>query len=511
MQAELYYIIFAFFSALMAVLTALLALSREARAGRRSLVFCLLASGWWALFEGLLFLRGGLDTKVLLTRIQYLGIVAVPPLIFFYIIDYLGYLKARRRRTGVILAVVPVLTLVLIFTNDAHHLMWQEMRLVEMGGVQALGVVHGPYFWAYTIYNYLLLATGGVLVLRAFLRTRGVFRRQFAVILLALLLPLAGNVLYLFDVVTEKPFDFTPISFSAATLLIAAGFFYFKLQDLLPIAKERIFTNISDGIMVLDDRDRIIYVNRGLSLPIANPGEYFGKPAASLFSEFPRLDRVLGAGSGEAGITVGDARGEKEFDVRVSQLRDRRGELMGRLLLFRDITERMRLEDELRRIATTDELTGLLNRREFLDRAGREFSRSRRYDDATTMLLLDVDSFKDINDEYGHAAGDEALRRLARAGEECVRATDIFGRLGGDEFAVLLLETDIADAVRLAERLRSTLDDIVIDTDLGPVSFTVSIGVASRDGETTLDELMSRADRSLYRAKRAGRDRVDAT
>jgi diguanylate cyclase (GGDEF)-like protein len=171
----------------------------------------------------------------------------------------------------------------------------------------------------------------------------------------------------------------------------------------------------------------------------------------------------------------------------------------------------MRLEGELRRIATTDELTGLLNRREFLDRAGREFSRSLRYDDAITMLLLDVDRFKDINDQFGHAAGDEALRRLAQAGEECVRATDIFGRLGGDEFAVLLLETDIADAVRLAERLRSTLDDIVLDTDHGSVSFTVSIGVASRDSETTLDELMSRADRSLYRAKRAGRDRVDAT
>ncbi|MFP4566213.1 MAG: histidine kinase N-terminal 7TM domain-containing protein [Spirochaetaceae bacterium] len=511
MQAEAYYIIFSFFSALMAGLTALLALSREARAGRRSLVFCLLASGWWAFFEGLIFLGGGLETNVLLTRIQYFGIVAAPPLIFYYIIDYLGYLKVRRRRTALILAVVPALTLVLVFTNDAHHLMWREMRLVEMGGVAGLEVVHGPFFWAYTIYNYLLLATGGVLVLRAFLRTHAIFRWQFAVILLALLLPVAGNALYLFDIITEKPFDFTPISFSAATLVIAAGFFYFKLQDLLPIAKERIFTSIPDGIMVLDDRDRIIYANRALALPLGNPGRYYGKPAATLYPTFPRLDRVLGAGSGEAGITVSDAPGEKEFDVRISELHDRRGKFMGRLLLFRDITERMRLESELRRIATTDELTGLLNRREFLERAGREFLRSLRYDDPISVLLFDVDRFKDINDGFGHAAGDEALRRLARAGEECVRATDIFGRLGGDEFAVLLLETGIADAVGLAERLRSTLSDIVVNTDRRAVRFTVSIGVASRDGETTLDELMSRADRSLYRAKRAGRNRVDAT
>lgn len=511
MQAELYYLTFAFFSSLMAVLTALLALTREKRSGRRALVLVLVASGWWAFFEGMLFLDGDLATKIVLARFQYLGILAVPPLMFFYIIDYLGHLRTRRRRTGLLLGVVPAITLVLVWTNGQHHLMWQELSLVRVGGIEALQVVHGPYFWAYTIYNYLLLGVGGVLVLRAFIRSRAIFRRQFAVILLALLLPVAGNVLYLFDVVTDKPFDFTPIAFSAATLLIAAGFFYFKLQDVLPIAKERIFTNIPDGIMVLDEHDRIIYANDALALPAEKPGRYFGTPVASLYPVFPRLDRILRAGGGETGMTVSDAAGEREFDVRVSELTDRRGEVIGRLLLFRDITERMRLEGELRRIATTDELTGLLNRREFLEQATREFNRSLRYGNAISLLLVDIDHFKTINDRYGHAAGDEALRRLARAGEGCIRSTDIFGRLGGDEFAVLLLETDAANAVELAERLRTTLDAVGVDTDRGHTAFTVSIGVASRTDDRSIDELMSRADRSLYRAKNAGRDRVDVS
>jgi diguanylate cyclase (GGDEF)-like protein len=511
MQAELYYLTLAFFSSLMAVLTALLALTREKRSGRRALVLALVASAWWAFFEGMLFLNGDLETKVLLTRIQYLGILGAPPLVFFYIIDYLGYVRTRRRRTAMLLAVVPVITFVLLWTNEHHHLMWQELFLVEVGRTRALRVSHGAYFWAYTIYNYLLLGFGGVLVLRAFLRTRAIFRWQFAVILLALILPLAGNVVYLFDIFTEKPFDFTPIAFSGTTLLIAAGFLYFKLHDVLPIAKDRMFTNIPDGIMVLDEQDRIIYVNDALSLPLENPGRYFGKPVATLFPVLPRLDRILRAGGAETGVTVGDAAGDREFDVRLSELHDRRDETIGRLLLFRDITERMRLEGELRRIATTDELTGLLNRREFLEQATREFSRSLRYGDAVSLLLVDVDHFKGINDRFGHASGDEALRRLARAGERCIRSTDIFGRLGGDEFAILLLKTEAGDAVELAERLRSTFDAIEIDTDLGTAEFTVSIGVASRTDEGSIDELMNRADRSLYRAKNAGRDRVDAS
>lgn len=511
MGAELYYLTFTFFSSLTAVLTGILALTRQARSGRWALVWALFASAWWALFEGLLYLVPGFEAMLLLTRIEYVGIVAVPPLIFFYILQYLGYVRRKAAATAMVLAVVPVVTLLLVWTNPYHGLIWLETKPATMGGIEAIEYIHGPFFWAYTLYNYLLLTAGGVLVLRAFIRTRSLFRKQFAVILIALLLPLLGNVTYLAGIATEKPYDFTPVAFSAATLVIAAGFFYFKLQDVLPIARERIFTSIPDGIIVVDARDRIIFVNKGLALPIDDPWYYFGKPVSTLYDVFPRLDNALRAEGSGGGDTVGDARGEREFDVRISELRDRHGDVMGRLILFRDITERMRLEGELRRIATTDELTGLLNRREFLERAEREFERSVRYGRPLSLLLIDIDNFKDINDTYGHATGDEALRRLARAGESCVRATDIFGRLGGDEFAMLLLETGVADAVELAERVRAAMTAVEIDTDWGPVRFTVSIGAAGRVEQTTLDELMSRADRSLYRAKGAGRDRVDAS
>ncbi len=511
MRPELYYLVFAFFASLMAALTAVLTVTREARRGRWALALGLLASAWWAFFEGVLFFSGDLELKLYLTRIQYFGIVAVPPLLFFYMLDYIGALRTWRRSIAAALAVVPVVTLILVWTNPAHHLMWSDTELIGVGDVNALRYDHGPFFWAYTLYNYVLLLSGAFLVFRAFLQTRSIFRRQFGIILGALVIPLIGNVLYLFDVISQKPFDFTAIAFAGTTIVLAAGFFYFKLQDVMPIAKDLIFANIPDGVMVLDQHHRIIYVNRGLSLPLDRPGEYFGKPVTSLYSIFPRLDRVLQTGTADTAVTVGDASGEREFDVRVSALHDHQGEVIGKLLVFRDITERMRLEGELRRIATTDELTGLLNRREFLERAEREFSRSLRYGSEMSVLLIDIDRFKNINDEYGHAAGDEALRKLARAGDSCVRATDIFGRLGGDEFAVLLLETAAPDAVELAERVRTAMSSIELETERGMVSFTVSIGVATRGEETSLDELISHADRSLYRAKRGGRDRVDAS
>lgn len=511
MQAGLYYLAFVFFSALTAGLTALIALTRQAHSGRRPLVLALCACGWWAFFEGLLFLGRDLETKLLLTRMQYLGVVSVPPFIFYYVLEYLGYITRRRTGVALILGIVPVITLALVWTNDLHRLIWLDYDAAPLNGISVLELTHGPFFWVYVAYNYLLLGAAGVLVLRAFLRARALFRLQFAVILAALLLPLLGNVVYVTGVATERPFDFTPIAFSVATLLIAAGFFYFKLQDVMPVAKDRIFRSIPDGIIVLDEHDRITFMNKADTLPVADTERYMGAHVSRLYAAFPRLDAVLRSHEKEVAITVGDPAGEREFDVRVSLLHDRHGATIGRLLLFRDITVRMRLEGELRRIATTDELTGLLNRREFLERAEREFSRSLRYGHPVAFLMMDVDNLKVINDTYGHAAGDEALRRMAGQAQGCVRETDIFGRLGGDEFAMLLLETRAPEAVELAERVRGIMDEVELEFETGTAQLTVSIGVAARGAETSLDELMSRADRSLYRAKRAGRDRVDAS
>jgi diguanylate cyclase (GGDEF)-like protein len=172
--------------------------------------------------------------------------------------------------------------------------------------------------------------------------------------------------------------------------------------------------------------------------------------------------------------------------------------------------ERWRQVADLQRLATTDLLTGLRNRAYFMDSAATELRRFDRFKRELTMLMIDLDFFKLINDRHGHAAGDEALRVFARVLVGQTRAFDLLGRIGGEEFAVLLSETGGEAGVQIAERLRQAIEQAsFVFHDSGPIRFTVSVGVAPcRDGDS-LDSLLARADDALYRAKHAGRNRVE--
>ena len=176
---------------------------------------------------------------------------------------------------------------------------------------------------------------------------------------------------------------------------------------------------------------------------------------------------------------------------------------------MRNITERRRAEDELRRLALTDALTGAANRRHFMERAAFEFARMRRYGNPVSLVMLDVDHFKRVNDTHGHAAGDAALILLVKCCKALLRDTDLVGRLGGEEFALLLPDATDEDAFLIAERIRLNLADLEIAAEDVAFSFTVSMGVAScQAGETSVEQTIGRADRALYRAKADGRDRT---
>ncbi|WP_170834551.1 GGDEF domain-containing protein [Magnetospirillum fulvum] len=183
----------------------------------------------------------------------------------------------------------------------------------------------------------------------------------------------------------------------------------------------------------------------------------------------------------------------------------------GRIGTITDITERKEIERRLRELATTDDLTGALSRRAFFAAVEQEAERSSRYGSKMSLMMIDLDHFKQVNDRFGHAAGDRALKLAAQAMVEGLRDIDALGRMGGEEFAVLLPQTSLSGAIEVAERLRKSVAAIAIPVDPHPmtVQLTVSIGVAERlDDESDFDRVLSRADAALYRAKDEGRDRV---
>lgn len=171
--------------------------------------------------------------------------------------------------------------------------------------------------------------------------------------------------------------------------------------------------------------------------------------------------------------------------------------------------ENARLFEETRRLAITDGLTGLYNRRHFMEIAKREFERARRYKRSLSAMIFDVDHFKKINDAYGHAAGDEVLRALANLCRREIREADPLGRYGGEEFAGLFVEINAETARQVAERLRRAVEKMLIPIDGSSLNITISIGVAEQNQNTPdIDSLLARADQAMYIAKHKGRNCV---
>ena len=166
----------------------------------------------------------------------------------------------------------------------------------------------------------------------------------------------------------------------------------------------------------------------------------------------------------------------------------------------------------LERLSITDGLTQLFNHRYLQDELARAFEESQRYLRPLSFAIIDIDFFKKINDTYGHAVGDEVLKRLSRLYQDSIRSTDLAARYGGEEFAVMMPETDLTDAISFAEKLRALVENTPIETQGGIVRPTVSIGVSSvpHSRIRSAKEMIVAADKALYRAKRAGRNQVQA-
>jgi diguanylate cyclase (GGDEF)-like protein len=282
-----------------------------------------------------------------------------------------------------------------------------------------------------------------------------------------------------------------------------------------------IVSNLSGAVLVEDDRGRIVLINEAfcrMFLHDRRPAEFLGRERARVVAAiadqfwYPeqfgeRRLALLSLGPPLTGDELSMVDGRTlEFDfVPVTM----EGRTLGYLWVFRNITERKLREAELFRLATTDALIGIYNRRYFLEQLVLEVSRIRRFGEPGTLLMADLDHFKEVNDRHGHATGDAVLKHFVAIARGTLRKIDFIGRIGGEEFAIFLPGSDAAGALETAERLRLKLAASAVATCTGPVQVTVSIGVTIVSSSDTIpDPILSRADQALYAAKAAGRNRV---
>ena len=194
------------------------------------------------------------------------------------------------------------------------------------------------------------------------------------------------------------------------------------------------------------------------------------------------------------------------IEINISSFTTDQDHANGRLLIIHEITHRKSLEKELERLAISDSLTGLFNRRYLESQLKSEFERSERYQTPLSLAFCDLDAFKEINDRFGHACGDKVLLQMAHLLHQCMRNSDIIARLGGDEFVIIFPQTALAEASQALERLRLQISRYPFECTAQKIS--ISVGVTTWfPGDTTANALQ-RADRLLYLAKELGKDRV---
>lgn len=443
--------------------------------------------------------------------VEYLGIANLGPSWLVLARQLAGKLRERNRPYVPLLFVLPAVIVALVATNGLHQLFYSSISLERHGPFTVPRLGKGPIYWVNMAYMNACILGGTLTALARFRSVRGVYRRQAVVQVVACLVPWTGMALYQSGI-SPWGLDIAPIGVAVSGAIYAWGLFRHQLFDLSPVFHENVFEGMGDGVLVIDLKGRLVGANPAMRaiLPELSEGR-IGEPVSSVLAGHPVLLGLLGGrGSPSLDTSLPGPEGPRHFAASAAPMRDRRGRELGSILTLGDITARVELAARLEELASVDPLTGVLNRRRFLEDAAREFGRSGRSGSPLALAVVDLDHFKAVNDRHGHQAGDQVLVGAVAAMRSLLRATDLLGRYGGEEFVLLFPDTGPREAEAIAERLRAGV--AAREARLGEerIHVTASFGLACREGSGggDLDSLLAEADAALYEAKAAGRNRV---
>jgi len=328
---------------------------RRRAPGSTPFVWLMIGVAVWSLGYAVELASADLSTQLLCARFQYLGIVSVPVAWFLFIQRYAGHDHWLRRRNVLLLAIVPSLTVLLIWTNQFHGLMYAQVRADTGGPFTVLDVTYGPWFMIHTAYSYCLLVLGTLRLIQMVIISPRPYRGQAIALLLAAFIPWLGNALHITRLSPLSGLDLTPFAFTLTGLMAARALYRFGLFDIVPVARSAVVDSMDDGVLVIDEQSRIIDLNPAAAAILnRSVSELVGQPAAQVFASWSHLiERYRNVYEARDEIVLGDER--RHFDLRLSPLHDRDGRLTGRLISLRDITERIRAQSELQR--RLDEMT----------------------------------------------------------------------------------------------------------------------------------------------------------
>ncbi len=649
-------------------------------------VMMLLNTGW-LLGSTIQWNSGTTETLFLFFRISFTFVPLVPLAFFLFALQFTQKNHATSPKTILFTGFFPVLTQIMVWTNQFHQLVWADFDLIKFGSLTAIRPSFNPWFWLHSAYSYILILISLALLINHLFQATSLSRRQTGLIIVSLLFPLTLNMAFLFNITPGFAFDLTPLTFALISPVVVFGIMRLHIFDLIPIQRGTLIDGISDGIIVIDQQNRVTDLNpAACQILDIESQKAIGMDITSIapvLAPWMSYETIQTWQQPQIQIPVSGRM--RHYNLRISSLKKRSGAVIGRMIILRNVTrlkesemaerdarkiaearsadlevlnhlastlnkastlkeatssgiplllthtdadavllslsrnlspsliaavqvrsgpldpslfdhdtcsschsyedlfrsdvgllqkktcqlmagilpenpsgqhlcislrigerllgslhlafstsleneiarenfyttiaqqfsaaiERTCLFEDVQRMAVTDPLTGLFNRRHFDYLAERELRRAVRMQRPLGMIMMDLDHFKQVNDLYGHLAGDRILKEIAERCQAILREIDLLARFGGEEFIFLLPECTVERTFEVAERLRKRISDSPFITQKDLIWVTASLGISSLPlgKDLSLDELIHSADLSLYRAKSSGRNRVTA-
>ena len=496
----------------LAAVLALFAWRHRTARGAQAFTFLMVAMVIWTFAIGCGMITQTEQASFVWAVIRMAGVFAVPVLWLVFALQFTDRAAWLTVSNVILVSIIPLVSLIMMATTRRHQLFLVGIDYVQIGPYLIDQTWHlGSLFWVHLLYSYSLILIGDYFLLREAFHLAPQYRRQAMALLVGTAFPLFVNVAYTFHLIPGLIVNYDPFGFVLGGLILSQGLFRFQLFDLKPVARQLLLDSMGDGMLVMDEKGRIVDLNQAAV-------RIFGEPEKVLIGRqiedalAPYVDTaVLLTSPSEKQLEMNvHCQGQRQiYDLRVSPILNKEVS-KGHLLVLRDITRRKQLEEQLREIAMTDVLTGLYNRRQFYELASLEYERARRYRHAFALLMIDLDDFKQVNDRFGHQAGDQVLVALADIFRRSLRKMDLIFRYGGDEFAILMPETSLEDAIQVSRRMSAAMTELVLPAPLDELTITLSQGLALYDGHEDVDlqQLLADADRALYAAKARGKNHL---
>ncbi|MDD4337396.1 MAG: diguanylate cyclase [Firmicutes bacterium] len=442
-------------------------------------------------------------------QIEYLGISFLPTFGILAALELTGNNRRLHGRAAASMFVFSFITLILVHTNNLHNLYYADLSLTKIGIMTIVQVTPGIWYKVFMAYVNLAFGAGTLIVANSIIKAPADLKPQYWIYLVSFLVPGVGNLIYLAGL-SPYNLDLVPYGLMIMSVLLAFGLNENQLFQVVSLARSRVFDSMDDIVVIMNKNNRVIDHNNSLNQVLSGqPRDHVGEHLSTVFDSHPQIvGFVMNHTDDHANIALEDDSGQV-FRTSIHTVRDRRERVLAKYLTMSNITNEMRVLQTMKDLANLDTLTDTANRRSFYAQA-QELLRLCGSGLFISLIMVDIDRFKAVNDTYGHDAGDMVLREIALLLKQSVRAEDTVARYGGEEFVIIIPDAGADVAVGLAERLREKIADAEMVYEDQRIHVTASLGVAAEvcSPDFDIERLVKKADTALYRAKNAGRNKV---